>query len=530
MIPKLLYTYWEGRRYPYIDYCLGTLERSGVEVVRLDLPSARELVKDTPLHPNWEKITNIAQKCDCIRLAVLWKTGGMWCDADTVMLRDCSHLFDTKADFAGMRWTRNKRLLNGYFLAQKGSKFLEACIEEANTHLEQGLAAYTSADGVFMGEELFMTVQKRRPGLVVDMPLSTFIPAEFPADAKIFQKPLNIADLLKPETVAVALNHSQMSHPHRIRSMEKHKAAGNLLASVFCHAAGEELPVVEEKGKAPPAPRGGVPLKGFERHPGGFCIMTVVDHGFLWYAPLFVRCTRAACPEATVRVYCRKAVPPDSFDRVQALSGGALVKLDDDPYPEGGRVAAAMRFLVDDAELRAFDYVLIQDVDILMYKENTPVVDQHMHHLAKDGTEVYENWVIGWSGDSPRMPGVHFVSKAWWEATDDARRDEVQGLIAEGATQEWGGDEVMLGRIVRAADLPLPPEGGAKLWRHHGVHLGDWRPQNRKGFIPRPNAWEKMHIAALLKDTEFLTLAEEAGRHIPLIPEVLKRWPILFRG
>jgi hypothetical protein len=530
MIPKIIYTYWEGRRFPYIDYCLETLTRSGVEVVRLDLAAARKIVKGTPLNPNWEKIENIAQKCDCIRLAALWKTGGMWCDADTVMLRDCAHLFETEADFTGMRWTRNRRLLNGYFLAKKGSKFLAACIEEANRHLEQGLSAYTSNDGVFMGEELFMTVQERCPGLVVDMPLATLIPVEFPTDAKVWEKPLRIKDHLKPETVAVALNHSQMTHQHRIRSMDVHKAAGNLLASVFCHSAGEEPPPTAKPVSAPLPVRRSVPPKTLEHHPGGLCIMTVVDYGYLWYAPLFVRCARAACPDAAVRVYCRKDVPQEVFDRVQALSGGALQMLEEDPYPEGGRVAAAMRFLVDDPELRRFDYVLIQDADILMYRETTPLVDQHMRHLKSDGTECYENWGIGVDGVALRVPGVHFVTKAWWAATEDARRDEKQRLIESGSAEEWGTDELMVGRIIYDSGLPRPPSSGAKLWRHHGVHLGDWRQQNRNGFIPRPDVWQKMHIADLLKDTEFIALAAEAGKHIPLIPEILKRWPILFRG
>jgi len=128
------------------------------------------------------------------------------------------------------------------------------------------------------------------------------------------------------------------------------------------------------------------------------------------------------------------------------------------------------------------------------------------------------------------MPGVHFLTKAWWDKTREAREREAESLAQHGAT-EWSYDEYMLGRIAKDSGLALPPNHGLKLWRHHGVHFGDWRiNMNRKNFLKRPNAWEGMHIQQLLGDAVFMNMAKVCGQYISLIPEVVSRWPNLFRG
>jgi hypothetical protein len=52
---------------------------------------------------------------------------------------------------------------------------------------------------------------------------------------------------------------------------------------------------------------------------------------------------------------------------------------------------------------------------------------------------------------------------------------------------------------------------------------------HRKGFNPRPDAWQGMHIQKLLNDRAFMGLVEVCGEREPFIKKVVDRWPLLFK-
>jgi hypothetical protein len=240
---------------------------------------------------------------------------------------------------------------------------------------------------------------------------------------------------------------------------------------------------------------------------GSCCIATMVDKNYEPYAPLFAYCAKKAYPEYEVKVIVRNS----------------------DEHPSSPYATAAMRFLSMEDELSVFDYVLIQDVDMLIFRESLSIVDQHMMHLTRDNTQCYENWITQWRDGNPRMPGVHFVTKEWWARTARARKDELQQL-REMDEIPYDHDEFMLGRIVQKSSLPLPSQT-TKLWRHHGVHLGDWRlNMARPGFTPRPDANQMLFIQQALRDEAFLDIADQCAKRIPFVGEVIKSWPMLFRG
>jgi hypothetical protein len=122
----------------------------------------------------------------------------------------------------------------------------------------------------------------------------------------------------------------------------------------------------------------------------------------------------------------------------------------------------------------------------------------------------------------PRLPGVHFVTKEWWEKTEDERAAMHSHLRENGAEQYWW-DEVMLGKIVTGSNLPLPSEK-AKLWRKHGVHIGDLRLDANRNRRYDPNVWEKMHIYNLMDDVVFMDLFNKAAESLPFLNDVLKLW------
>ena len=236
MIPKQIWTYWEGERPPYIQHCLNTiLKRAGVKVNLVTPRNLSEYIEPGEiLHKNCSRIMWIAQKVDCIRIALLYKYGGIWCDADTVFLKSAEHLFDSEYDFTGIKWKRTGRILNGYFMAQKGSKFLAQCVEYINRIVTTNFKTnYKEHGGVLFGECMFQEVWAKNRNLVKFWDLEIFLPIEFPFAKGIWYQRKNVRAFLTSNTIAVGLNHSQYPDTFRNRSLDSHKAEDTLFGTIF---------------------------------------------------------------------------------------------------------------------------------------------------------------------------------------------------------------------------------------------------------------------------------------------------------
>jgi MoaA/NifB/PqqE/SkfB family radical SAM enzyme len=284
-----------------------------------------------------------------------------------------------------------------------------------------------------------------------------------------------------------------------------------------------------------------------KHYDGSLCVFTICDETYQWYVPLFLKSIETIKTEQKITpvVFIRGNVDPEM---IELCKGNAqyIYTIDDHygnylqntEFPSGGYTTAAMRYLLRPETTPSFgvkkfafensDYTLITDIDILFYKETMTIIDQHMMHLVRDNTVCFENWVSEYRGECPRLPGVHFVTKEWWSRTEKAREKCTNKVMETGTINEYWFDELMLGQIVKESGLPLPP-AEAKLWRHHGVHLGDWRLNIERKQLPRPNVFELMHIQWMLTDPEMSILFDECGKRIKLIADVKKMWPGLFK-
>jgi hypothetical protein len=259
----------------------------------------------------------------------------------------------------------------------------------------------------------------------------------------------------------------------------------------YCNIPLGKVVVVEKKQKPQP-----------KRYSGTLAIMAVIDSNYEPFVPMFKYCIKKYVSYADIKI-AKISLPEE-------LKGKR-------------RVSAAVRFLEEPEGIGAYDYVLITDIDIMFYSERMTITDQHMNSLEVDCTVAYENWLAETCGNESRLPGVQFVTKKWWEITREARRLEYENLsISDTGSRDY--DEFMLGRIVRDSGLPLP-SAKPKLWRHHGVHIGDWRVcAERKAAAHYPVGDEISHIRTLLRDEEFMGLYAEATKAIPYLTKVLKMW------
>lgn len=255
-------------------------------------------------------------------------------------------------------------------------------------------------------------------------------------------------------------------------------------------------------------------LNGITDKPVKLAVMTIINSNYQWYAPMFRHCLQKELPDVTPLIY------GNGFH----VSDGSVVPIPAGlPYPADGYTTAAMRFVFSTTELESFDAVLITDIDMMMVAEPTPLAQQHLVSMRRNGLRCYDNYISGVTEGNERCPGVHFVTKDWWEATREARARYAKELMENGS-RAWWWDEALLLKIIRESGLPNPPRV-ANMWAGHGVHLGDWRRRimNKSG-APALDAMKSLFIKKLMADKEFVAIATECAEHLSGMKETLELW------
>lgn len=157
--PRNIFTYWEnknGRTEPYshIKLCFETMQKHfknynfvilTPETIKKYLPEMRSDLNNLM----------IAQKVDYYRVALLSKYGGIWIDADTIVLRNLDEVFDkldNGYDFVGFGCTGQK-CFNGYPLPSNGvmgsrqnGLLMNCCLNKLNKMLDSNNTDYEYFD------------------------------------------------------------------------------------------------------------------------------------------------------------------------------------------------------------------------------------------------------------------------------------------------------------------------------------------------------------------------------------------------
>ena len=268
-----------------------------------------------------------------------------------------------------------------------------------------------------------------------------------------------------------------------------------------------ELAIEHEDGNAEPGGRADT------------CIATIVSGDYQWYIPLFLNRVAAEYPEYDCMVFYRGKPKIGDFE---AVIPNAFLN-----YPRDGNTTAALRFVAGNTRLSQYKYCLITDVDVLIKREDPELHTQHLRSMYKHGPEVYDNYVQTTRAGKPRMPGVHFLTREWWDRTQAARRKHAKEL-KNGAADFVGYDEVMLGSIISESGLKFPRAGTLNLWAMHGIHLGTYRQQleSKKNIISTPQASDTVYMQKLLNDEQFINVLDQCAQHLPCLKAIFD----VFRG
>lgn len=209
-----VFTYWEqqagDKQWDYISKCIDTIRMHCVRDCKFHHITKYNIDSYIPhgvLHPDWKNIKRLGIKSDCVRAAVLALYGGLYIDADTVMLRSPASL-DTGCDFAYTKWTNPPfRAIAAYVYAKPGSKVAAQWVQNINARIALGQTGWCE-----LGEgALTPALTAAPPDEVVELDRTTFMPVDVDAEVVKYIQPGSIDTYITDKTICVGLNHSWLT-------------------------------------------------------------------------------------------------------------------------------------------------------------------------------------------------------------------------------------------------------------------------------------------------------------------------------
>lgn len=139
-----VWQYWENKpdkKMPeYIKLCMNSVKKAsdieGLNYIRLSPDNLSEYINVADLPANWYKLDQIAHKADYVRAIVLYKYGGLWLDADTLVQSQLKPLLDDlqKADWVVFADEKEEFSI-GIMAIRKESPLLKQWIEKMTEKL-----------------------------------------------------------------------------------------------------------------------------------------------------------------------------------------------------------------------------------------------------------------------------------------------------------------------------------------------------------------------------------------------------------
>lgn len=145
--PLKVWTYWEGPQPDWIAACLRTIGKHAPELHVLDpvsFDALRKYDRDIDLQP-----LHVAHRADFIRAYLLAHFGGLWIDADCLLMRPPTEVFErlVEMEFVAHQ-DRQGWFPNGFMAARPGSRIARELYERICKRLRSGvILGWTSLGG-----------------------------------------------------------------------------------------------------------------------------------------------------------------------------------------------------------------------------------------------------------------------------------------------------------------------------------------------------------------------------------------------
>jgi len=137
-----IFLYWEnlnGSKTPdYIDLCKESIIKYNSNDFNIILVNEKNLSDYIDIHPSLLKIKKLAQKCDVIRVALLYNHGGIWLDSDCINLKSLTEVYGLleSYDYIGY-YNKQNAIANGLMCSKKKCPFITDVYQYLLTKIEE---------------------------------------------------------------------------------------------------------------------------------------------------------------------------------------------------------------------------------------------------------------------------------------------------------------------------------------------------------------------------------------------------------
>lgn len=243
LIPNVIWMYWEnkpGRQKPgYLQLCEETIRRhsGGYEVRVLDERSVLDYI-DLP--DKVLRLEEIAHKADYIRFHLLARYGGVWLDADVVLLRSIADAIDPfigQRDFLGYGREPGKPSINFMASTAESPLMMAQCAAIARVLAEKRVGFFRRKLKLVWTEIGHDTLWE----LARDYPYyhherAKIAPIFWEDWEQFLSSDAELDELLRPEPFMVMLYNDFMRKPLQDMSREEVFDGDMLISKLFRHA------------------------------------------------------------------------------------------------------------------------------------------------------------------------------------------------------------------------------------------------------------------------------------------------------
>jgi len=233
-----VWTYWEGRKPPWIELCLESMKKN-IPEINILTPEWWDDVwreSDQTLRRTFDKqLPNV--KSDFIRSYLVSQIGGIWIDADAIVFRDVREIWQhTKThDFVGYRVGKPAPQLCSALIAACNTSIMAAAYHKIHRRkLSLGRPLYRLS----LGPNTLARARKITDANLYAIPQNMVMPIHWVQRDQYLNSARNIDEILAPDAYCCMLTHRMLGKV-RTFSRERLMEGNKLYAVLFRRAFGK---------------------------------------------------------------------------------------------------------------------------------------------------------------------------------------------------------------------------------------------------------------------------------------------------
>jgi len=219
------------------------------------------------------------------------------------------------------------------------------------------------------------------------------------------------------------------------------------------------------------------------------CISCFVSgEKYAHYIPFFIHSVIKSYPEYYTVISYKQDKLPDVVENQLKMLDQTKFKVrkgQAEFYPDDPDVCKTLRWVMTPPEFELYENIYITDIDMLILRENTNLLDKKLKLCEEDNNLCYSNSIAvdDWVTRGKRMTGIHFFKSKKYLKKMYPIMEKYKEILREGMPKHFynaalgkNDNQMALRIMIEEAGLPMP---GNLTFEYNGLHVGHSRVKGR---------------------------------------------------